>query len=272
MSDNNQIITMLGTIITMLTGMENTINRYDDIMKRVKSHHTKEDEEMLEAVRVWQEDCARDEYESGMSSSSEKPKKRKVKKIRDPEHPKRGLSAYLLWCADNRLTVKAMLDGKPDGGEKHSLSKTLGEMWKSTEDHVKSKYKAQAKSDMDRYHAEMEAYNAKKGIVKHKAGKMDISPDTEAHAVFPDGWSGPIDGFLAKHPRDPETGKRIMRSFESFEEAFAEAERLGSACGGITLTTNAKGTRRLTLREANSVTFNSEWNAITHEISYLAPH
>jgi hypothetical protein len=264
MSDSQQIIGMLGTIITMLS----------DISKKVDSNH---DEGMLENVRAWQENCAREEHEQ-----TEKPKKRRPRKERDPLLPKRGKSAYFLWCENTRKSVRSDMEkeilAECEEGETPRLisaavvSKRLGEIWKTIGEEEKTRYKDLAKSDMERYYTEKASYEAEHGIVKTKVSKVGISPDTEAHAVFPEGWSSPIDGFLAKHPVDPATGKRIQRSFDTFEEAFAEAERLGKACGGITLSTNAKGTRRLTLREATSVTFNAEWSRYRKEISYLAPH
>ena len=50
----------------------------------------------------------------------------------------------------------------------------------------------------------------------------------------PSGWSGPFIGYLERHPVDPNTGKRFTKGFKNFEDAVAEAHRLGA--GGITMT------------------------------------
>ena len=97
MTDTAEMIVMLGTVISMLTNISNTVSRYDRIIKRLERAQnatedaTEEEHEMLEAVRAWQEDCAREDYEKEMT---EKPKKRKPKKERDPERPKRAKSAF----------------------------------------------------------------------------------------------------------------------------------------------------------------------------------
>jgi hypothetical protein len=278
MSDTTEMVMMLGTVISMLSTISKTVSRYDRIMKRLERAQlstedaTKEEHEMLEAVRNWQEDCARKDYESDMTES-EKPKKRRVKKERDPERPKRAKSAFFLWCDDNRATVRDQLVS--EGRTKitaATVAERLGEIWKEMDDEEKVSYQEESETLQARYREAIDAYNTERGITPRKTGAKGISPDTEAHVELPEGWTGPFEGYLAMHPVDPATGKRVMQSFETFEEAFAEAKRLGSACGGITLSTNTKGTRRLTLREATSVTFNPECNAIRKEISFIAPH
>ena len=73
MTDTAEMIVMLGTVISMLTTISNTVSRYDRIMKRLErvqiatEDATEEEHEMLEAVRAWQEDCAREDYKKEMS-------------------------------------------------------------------------------------------------------------------------------------------------------------------------------------------------------------
>ncbi len=285
MSDTAEMLVMLTTILSMVSTISKTVNRYDRIMKRIEraqvatEDEDESDKEKLEAVRAWHEDCAREDYESDMSAT-EMPKKRRVKKERDPERPKRGKSAYFLWCDDNRKIVRQNMEKElqeqcdefeiPTPISAATVSKRLGSMWKTVDEDEKSRYTVLAKAHMDRYHAEMKAYNSDRGIIKRKPAKVSISPDTEAHVELPEGWTGPFEGYLERYPIDSETGKRIQHSFETFDEAFAEAKRLGEACGGITLSTDKKGNRRLTLRGGTSVSSTS-LSQERNEVSYFAP-
>lgn len=201
---------------------------------------------------------------------------KRTKKERDPSRPKRGKSAFFLWCDDNRATVKAQLEGERDEDDDTKITvatvaKRLGEMWKEMSDDDKTSYNDAAQIEKDTYKEAIEAYNAEHGIVKKVANKSTFDPAQEANVDLPEGWTGPFDGYLEKHPIDPETGKRITRGFATFAEAFAEAERLGAACGGITLSTNTKGNRRLTLRSSKQVSFIASCQAQRLEVSFLKP-
>ena len=190
-------------------------------------------------------------------------KGRKARKPRDPERPKRGKSAFFLWCDDNRSKVKLQIEGElraemDDEDEEVKVSvatvaKRLGAMWKEMSDEDKVPYNEAAEIEKSTYREAIDAYNAEHGIEKRApTTKSTFDPAQEENVELPDGWTGPFDGYLEKHPVDPETGKRITRGFPSFAAAFAEAERLGDACGGITISTTRSG-RRLTLRGAKQV-------------------
>ena len=203
-------------------------------------------------------------------------KARRAKKERDPNRPKRGKSAFFLWCDDNRATVKAQLESERDEDDESKISvatvaKRLGEMWKAMEDDDKQSYNEEAEVQKATYREAIDAYNAENGIVKKVATKSTFDPAQEESVELPEGWTGPFDGYLEKHPIDPETGKPIRHGFASFAEAFAMAEKLGSACGGITISTNTKGNRRLTLRGAKQVSFKASMQEARKEVSYLKP-
>ena len=201
---------------------------------------------------------------------------KRAKKEKDPSRPKRGKSAFFLWCDDNRATVKAQLEGERDEDDDTKISvatvaKRLGEMWKEMGDDEKQSYNEEAEVQKATYREAIEAYNAENGIVKKVANKSTFDPAMEENVELPEGWTGPFEGYLEKHPIDPETGKRVTRGFATFAEAFAMAEKLGSACGGVTLSTNTKGNRRLTLRGANQVSFKASMQEARKEVSYLKP-
>jgi len=160
-----------------------------------------------------------------------KPKKTKI----ESDAPKRPKSAYMFWSSARRSDVRtAMILTSNDPSVKFpasEVSKHLGVMWKELDDESKAPYIAESKADQERYATEMKTYRSEKGIdapVKHVKFDSTTKEDT------PNGWAGPFDGYLEKAPVDPETNKKITKGFHNFEEAVAEAVRLGA--GGITKT------------------------------------
>jgi len=78
----------------------------------------------------------------------------KRKKKKDPNAPKRPLSAFFLFCADERPAVKALYPGHSVG----EAAKELGERWNKVSADVKAKYEAKAAQDKTRYDKEMTIY------------------------------------------------------------------------------------------------------------------
>lgn len=74
-------------------------------------------------------------------------KGRKKKRAKDPDAPKRALSAFFWFCNDERAKVKAQ---NPDAtvGE---VAKELGRRWNECTEDQKSKYEALAAKDKARY-------------------------------------------------------------------------------------------------------------------------
>jgi len=101
-------------------------------------------------------------YETEMSGwkppKGEKGKKRK--RVKDPNAPKRALSAFFWFCNDERPRVK-VLEGMQDAtvGE---VAKELGRRWNECTDEQKSKYEALAAKDKARYEKEINIYKNKK--------------------------------------------------------------------------------------------------------------
>lgn len=86
---------------------------------------------------------------------------KKRKQIKDPNAPKRSLSAFFWFCNDERTKVKAL---NPEYGV-GDIAKELGKKWSDVEPTVKSKYEAMAENDKKRYEREMQEYKARcKGI------------------------------------------------------------------------------------------------------------
>jgi len=80
--------------------------------------------------------------------------KRRGKK--DPNAPKRGLSAYMFFANEQRENVREENPGISFG----QVGKILGERWKALNDKQRTPYEAKAAADKKRYEEEKQAYNA----------------------------------------------------------------------------------------------------------------
>lgn len=76
----------------------------------------------------------------------------KTKKVKDPNAPKRPLSAYMFYAKEQRA---AILKKNPGFGVT-DVAKELGKQWATTKD--KSKYEKEAAKDKARYEAAMAKY------------------------------------------------------------------------------------------------------------------
>lgn len=79
--------------------------------------------------------------------------KRRGKK--DPNAPKRGLSAYMFFANEQRENVREENPGITFG----QVGKLLGERWKALNDKQRTPYEAKAAADKKRYEDEKAAYN-----------------------------------------------------------------------------------------------------------------
>ncbi|PVI07327.1 hypothetical protein DM02DRAFT_512695 [Periconia macrospinosa] len=76
------------------------------------------------------------------------------KKKKDPNAPKRGLSAYMFFANDQRDKVREENPGIKFG----DVGKMLGEKWKTLSDKQRAPYEAKAAADKKRYEDEKAAY------------------------------------------------------------------------------------------------------------------
>ncbi|KAL1957918.1 hypothetical protein VTO42DRAFT_5310 [Malbranchea cinnamomea] len=90
-------------------------------------------------------------------SGGRKTKTRGVeKRKKDPNAPKRGLSAYMFFANEMRETVREENPGISFG----QVGKILGERWKALSDKQRQPYENKAAADKKRYEEEKAAYNA----------------------------------------------------------------------------------------------------------------
>ncbi|ODM89158.1 High mobility group protein DSP1 [Orchesella cincta] len=87
-----------------------------------------------------------------------------AKKWKDPNAPKRGLSAFFWYSSEHRAAVQAANPWYGNG----KVSKELGRMWREMTPAAKAKYQRMADRDRARYDRDMEAY--KKRSVSQAAG------------------------------------------------------------------------------------------------------
>ncbi|KAL2049598.1 hypothetical protein ABVK25_010177 [Lepraria finkii] len=78
------------------------------------------------------------------------------KKKKDPNAPKRGLSAYMFFANEQRDNVREENPGISFG----QVGKVLGERWKALNEKQRLPYETKAKADKERYENEKASYNA----------------------------------------------------------------------------------------------------------------
>ncbi|CAR23688.1 HMG box domain-containing protein [Lachancea thermotolerans] len=91
-------------------------------------------------------------------SAPREAKKRTTRRKKDPNAPKRALSAYMFFANENRDIVRAENPGVTFG----QVGRLLGDKWKALTDEEKQPYEAKHAADKKRYESEKELYNATK--------------------------------------------------------------------------------------------------------------
>ncbi|KAH3903167.1 non-histone chromosomal protein 6 SCDLUD_000781 [Saccharomycodes ludwigii] len=83
-------------------------------------------------------------------------KRKTHRKKKDPNAPKRALSAYMFFANENRDIVRSENPGISFG----QVGRVLGERWKALNEVEKQPYEAKAEADKKRYESEKELYLA----------------------------------------------------------------------------------------------------------------
>jgi len=107
--------------------------------------------------------------------------KKERRESRDPAAPKRALSSFMLWCQDERETVKADLikagDESPFIG---TLGKELGLRWKnSVSSETKQKYEEKAAEAKASYAAQLASYTPSKEFLQKKEAAVALKKSLE---------------------------------------------------------------------------------------------
>ncbi|PGH04027.1 non-histone chromosomal protein 6 [Blastomyces parvus] len=93
-----------------------------------------------------------------VEKTTRKTKARGEKKKKDPNAPKRGLSAYMFFANEQRDNVREENPGISFG----QVGKVLGERWKALNEKQRAPYEAKAAADKKRYEDEKASYNARR--------------------------------------------------------------------------------------------------------------
>lgn len=100
----------------------------------------------------------------------------KRKRTKDPNAPKRALSAFFCFCNEERPKVKGLHPGYTVG----DVAKELGKRWETCTN--KAKFEAIAAKDKQRYEQEMAAYKcggSKKPVAKAKPVAKPVEEDDD---------------------------------------------------------------------------------------------
>ncbi|KAJ3680433.1 hypothetical protein LUZ60_016711 [Juncus effusus] len=100
---------------------------------------------------------------------------RKIKKVKDPNKPKRPPSAFFVFMEEFREEFKAK---NPKNKLVSVVSKAGGDRWKSMSDADKAPYQAKAEKRKEEYNKVMDAYNKKPE--KSSKSKEEDEDDEEA--------------------------------------------------------------------------------------------
>lgn len=84
--------------------------------------------------------------------------KLKIKKIRDPNKPKRSKSCYLFFCDKNRDKVIKNLKGNKKKFKIGEVQKILGSMWKKLPDEERQPFIDKGLEEKELYKQKMEIY------------------------------------------------------------------------------------------------------------------
>lgn len=102
---------------------------------------------------------------------------KKRKKDKDPNAPKKPLTAYFAWMNENRSRIKEENEGATIG----EVAKIAGEEWRGLDSGSKSKYEKAYRAAMEIYKDEMADYSAggSKSNSKGKKSKKVVEPESD---------------------------------------------------------------------------------------------
>jgi len=110
-----------------------------------------------------------------LNGGGDTPKGKKQKKKKDPNAPKRPQSAFFLYCADHRASLKAANPGYSVG----DVAKALGKQWQEVDEKLKKSYQEKGEIEKQKYNKVMEAYRAQQAAASQPAAKRAKMGDEE---------------------------------------------------------------------------------------------
>ena len=103
--------------------------------------------------------------------------KKKTRKTKDPNAPKRGKNAYMLWLAENRSRITSALVEAGKDSKVSEVSKVAGEEWKALSDDEKMPYQKEAAEQKAAYQKAMEEYTPSARVEKYDPEDYPAAPE-----------------------------------------------------------------------------------------------
>eukprot|EP00005_Dracoamoeba_jomungandri_P006114 CAMPEP_0174251592 /NCGR_PEP_ID=MMETSP0439-20130205/1359_1 /TAXON_ID=0 /ORGANISM="Stereomyxa ramosa, Strain Chinc5" /LENGTH=314 /DNA_ID=CAMNT_0015331935 /DNA_START=27 /DNA_END=971 /DNA_ORIENTATION=+ len=159
---------------------------------------------------------------------------RKQKKIKDPNLPKRPLSAYLFFCQEKRGELK---EQQPDKSFTE-LAKLLGEKWREMSDEEKSKYVEMGERAKEEYKVALQHYNDSKHSHPSLPSSSPSSPPSlPSSSPFSFSFSpppnNPISNFIREESVEPSKKNKKKKKEEKNKEDMQELkQKLGPKASG----------------------------------------
>jgi len=144
---------------------------YEEGVMKGKKAKSESDRKVLFA-----EESAKGERITITEIACEMPVAKGKKAKKDPNSPKKGLSAYMIFAKENRERIKTE-NPEADFG---AMGKLIGNEWKALEEDVKDTYKVKSEADKERYISEAADYIPVEVKPKEKKVKAKVEPKVKA--------------------------------------------------------------------------------------------
>jgi len=122
---------------------------------------------------------------------SNKAKTEKSKAPRDPDAPKRFLSAFFLFCAKERAEVQKELPNCNGA----AVTKELGKRWAVLDPEARKVFEEASKRDKERYEEEMKSYKPSEDFLKRKA-EYEAKANLPTPAAVAERLTNPVEDYF----------------------------------------------------------------------------
>lgn len=161
-------------------------------------------------------------YENEMASYIPPPgeKKRKLKRARDPNAPKRALSAFFFFCKSERPKI---IEVSPNL-KVSEVATELGRRWRSATTADKAMYEANAIQDKARYEQEMAIFRGQKPLAGSDDDEVEV-PAAKQIALDDNEEEDDNEGPTEEEEEEETAANNNVELPEEEEEDFEEEEK-----------------------------------------------
>lgn len=168
-----------------------------------------------------------DEIDRALQNIVVKPKR--SKKTKDPNAPKRPMSAYMLWLNENRTKIGDEFFAELSGKDKvTNTAKKAGELWKQLSDDEKTPYNEQSEAARTEYQKLKAAYVPPEGFVSTKPARTSTKQRIDHIPEAPEGWSGAFKMKYLKGKVKNADGTTI-KIIKTFDDAVGLAQEINDS-------------------------------------------